>query len=111
MQETVTVTRLTATGTVDRYKNQSFTETSEDIQCAVSLKNMATDYQADQNNVNEGLTLYFPTGTVIDEKDVITVRGLEYVLDGESFDWKSPFSAWTPGVVINVKRRGQTRGS
>lgn len=110
MRETVQVTRRVASGT-DRYNNPTFTESTIEILAAVATTSRSTDYQPDQENVNEGLTLYLPPETVISDSDVITVRGLEYVLDGETFEWLSPFSSWTPGVIINLKRRGQTIGS
>lgn len=56
-----------------------------------------------QDMVTTQPVLYMPTGTVVKPTDTVTVRGVTYDVDGGSNDWRSPFTPWAPGVVVNLK--------
>lgn len=45
-----------------------------------------------------------PAGTVAESRDRFTVRGKQYEVDGDPAEYRSPFTGWEPGVVINLKR-------
>lgn len=49
-------------------------------------------------------TVYLPAGTPIAASDRVKVDGLTYEVDGSPREWRSPFSAWQPGVEIKLKR-------
>lgn len=104
--ETIQVVRRTDTETVDRYDQPVLTETTIEIPgVAVALKGQGTEYKPGETLENDQITLYLPPGTEITNNDTVIVRGVEYLLNGESFTWTSPTTAWTPGVQVDLKRK------
>lgn len=57
-----------------------------------------------RNAVTSGFTLYMPAGTVIGSANRIRVRGEVYDVLGEPAVWRSPFTGWEPGVIVQVAR-------
>jgi hypothetical protein len=45
-----------------------------------------------------------PAGTVVGSVDAVMVRGMRYEVDGVANVWNSPFTGWTAGVVVPLKR-------
>lgn len=60
--------------------------------------------QEARNAVVSGFTLYLPTGTEIGPQNRVVVRGGTYEVLGEAAVWRSPFTGWAPGVVVQVQR-------
>lgn len=60
--------------------------------------------QEARNAVTSGFTLYFPAGTEITPQNRVVVRGGTYEVLGEPAVWRSPFTGWAPGVVVQVER-------
>lgn len=57
-----------------------------------------------RNAVTSGYTLYVPAGAQIAPRDRVRVRGEVYSILGEPAEWISPFTGWTPGIVVQVGR-------
>jgi hypothetical protein len=49
-------------------------------------------------------TVYLPPATDISAVDAVIVFGDTYEVDGRPNRWQSPFSAWSPGVEVKLKR-------
>lgn len=51
------------------------------------------------------VSLYVEPGLNVKPQDEITVRGQRFGVDGAvAGDWVSPFTGWTPGAEIRLKR-------
>lgn len=47
--------------------------------------------------------IYVPTGTVINPRDRVTVRGTVYEVDGETLDFRNPIDSSMDGCQVNLK--------
>lgn len=104
-----TVQVLTAGTTTDPYSNESTpdwsTPTSVDVPgVAVEPRPSGEPLQDARNQVVSGLTLYMPPGTTITPRNRVRVRGVTYDVLGEPAVWRSPFTGWEPGIVVQVER-------
>ena len=57
-----------------------------------------------KSNIQSRWRLYFPPGTSVDAYSQVLVRGELYDADGESGDWRSPFTQTAHGIEMLVKR-------
>ena len=57
-----------------------------------------------RNAVVVGYTLYLPDAAGVTARSRIIVRGNTYEVLGEPAEWRSPFTAWAPGAVVQVQR-------
>lgn len=48
-------------------------------------------------------TLYVPSGTVMDHRDRVTVRGKAFEVDGEVRDFRNPYGESMNGCSVNLK--------
>lgn len=101
--ERITQIRLSSTST-DSYGQPVYTETQIALDAIVSARVSGTNYDPDQIVLVEGITLYLPGGTDVQDDDKFIVRGKRYEVDGEAFDWRAGLSAWNPGVVVNLQK-------
>ena len=101
--ESITQTRRSSTST-DSYGQPVYTTTSVTLQAMVSARVSGTNFDADQIVITDGLTIYLPANTDVQDDDKFTIRGKVYEIDGESFNWVSGLSGWNPGVVVNLQR-------
>jgi len=101
--ESITQIRRSSTS-VDSYGQPVYTTTSTTVQAIVSARVSGTNFDADQIVVTDGLTIYLPTGTDVQDDDKFTIRSKTYEVDGEAFDWRDGLSSWSPGVVVNLQR-------
>lgn len=98
-----------SSATTDSYGEPIVVETPYLVDAiAVSARVTGSNFNPDEIVVTEGLTLYLPAGTVVDDNDLFLVRGRYYEVDGEAFDWKNGLGSWNPGVVVDLQR--QTSG-
>lgn len=105
-----TVTVLTAAADVDPYSGESVA--SWDLPAGeVEVPGVGVEPRPSQepvrearNAVTSGFTLYFPAGTEITPQNRVVVRGGTYEVLGEAAVWRSPFTGWAPGVVVQVER-------
>jgi hypothetical protein len=104
-----TVQVLTAGTTTDPYSGEPAedwdTATSADVTgVAVEPRPSGEPLQDARNQVTSGFTLYMPQGAAITSKNRVSVRGATYDVLGEPADWRSPFTGWEPGIVVQVER-------
>ena len=101
--EDITQIRVSSTS-VDEYGQPVTVEEEIPIKGIVSARVSGTNYDPDQIVLAQGLTVYFPAGTVVEDDDKFIVRTKRYEVDGEAFDWRSGLGSWNPGVVVNLQR-------
>jgi len=104
-----TVQILTAGITTDPYSEDDAPDwdnpTSVDVdRVAVEPRPSGEPLQDARNQVTSGYTLYMPPGTAITSANRVTVRNVTYDVLGEPAEWRSPFTGWQPGVVVQVER-------
>ena len=100
--ESVTRIQRNSSGT-DAYGQPVYVDTETEILAMVSARVQGTNYSPDEIVVADGLTLYLPAGTEVEDSDRFRVRGKVYAVDGQAFDWVSGLSSWNPGVVVNLQ--------
>lgn len=106
--ETVTVRRQASTPSGEDsqgnpiYPTSSFTVTG----CVFAPRDSGETGSTVGPRIITGGTVYAPQGTVFESTDVLTIRGDEYVVDGESGVWVAPFESVRGGVEVAVKRGG-----
>lgn len=105
-----TVTVLAGTPVVDPYSGEE-TGTDWDAPTSVDVTGVAVEprpsgepVQDARNAVTSGFTLYFPAGSVVTAANRVRVRGHVYSVIGEPADWRSPYTGWAPGIVVQVGR-------
>lgn len=97
-------------GTTDPYGDPT-PGTSVDVEgCAVAPRS-STDIggtsgvvERGRNGVLVGLTVFFPSGTVIVDTDRFLIDGVLFQLEGVAGVWRSPFTGWEPGVEAALSR-------
>ena len=100
---------LTAGTVTDPYSGES--TPSWDTSTEVSFSGIAVEprpssepVQDARNAVTSGYTLYgFPVGSVT-AANRVRVRGVVYEVLGDPADWRSPFTGWAPGLVVQCGR-------
>lgn len=105
-----TVTVLTAGEVVDPYSGQPTTTDWENL-VEVDVPGVGVEPRPSQeplqdarNSVTSGYTLYMPAGAQIDAKSRVRVRGEVFNVLGVPAVWRSPFTGWEPGIVVQVDR-------
>lgn len=71
---------------------------------AVADGSTAEFNQPGREAVSVDLVGYGPPGVDVKSSDRFRVRGELYNVEGEPFVWRSPFTGWTPGVVVKWSR-------
>lgn len=101
-----TVTRLRGVATEDPYSGEDsaldWSDPAElDIPgCAVASGPTSDPNLDARDMVVSDFTVYAPAGTEVFPSDRVIVRGFVCEVVGRPFDWVSPFTGRTPGVVI-----------
>ena len=88
----------------DSYGQPVFTTTTTTVSALVSARVSGTNFDADQITVTDGLTIYLPPVTDVQDDDKFIIRSKTYEIDGEAFDWRDGLGSWTPGTVVNLQR-------
>lgn len=102
--ETVTIKRRSATAT-DAYGNKTYSLTTITVKnVLVGFGNSSEPVEVERDAIDARLTLYFPNGTAIEEGDRFTIRGTEWVKDGNPEVFNPPFD-YSAGVVVRVRKR------
>lgn len=94
-----------SSSSVDSYGEPIIVETETTVSAIVSARVTGSNFNPDEIVVTEGLTVYLPSGTVVDDDDKFVVRGRNYEVDGEAFEWKAGLGSWSPGVVVDLQRQ------
>lgn len=104
--ETVQIVRKTRSGTNEYGLPSDITET------LITVNNVLVGFDSseepvivNEDPVNTSVSLYMPTGTVIQTDDEFIIRGERFVKDSRPMDWQSPFAGFDAGVVVKVRQR------
>lgn len=106
-----TVTRLRATAITDPYSGEqtgldwSSPSELEIAGCAVASGGSLEPLQDARNAVDSDFDVLAPFGADVRAADRLVVRGLTCEVAGRPFDWRSPFTGWEPGTLIQAKIR------
>ena len=101
-----TVVIVTPAKDADAYSGDPATDESEVAVDGVAVEpRPSSEPQQDARNaVTSGFTLYLPAGTVIGPENAVRVRGGTFSVLGEPAVWRSPFTGWEPGVIVQCER-------
>lgn len=100
--EPITVTSRTQTGS-DEYGDPIYMVTTVTV-TGVLAPAIGAETTSGQDQVITQPTAFLPAGTVVDSLSKLTIRGVDYEVDGTPEDWRSPFTGWQPGIVVPLKR-------
>jgi hypothetical protein len=103
IMESVTQVQRSSSAT-DSHGLPVWVETRTQVNAIVAARSSSLLTEADALTITQGLTLYLPSGTPIQDGDRFEVRGKTYVIDGEPFDWRDGLGYWNPGTVVNLTR-------
>jgi len=100
---------ITAGTTTDPYSQSTVTDWStatERIEsCAVAPGGSTELSQIARDAVDSDFDLIFDHDPGITAQDRVRVRGLVCEVSGRPFEWRSPFTGWNAGTVVQVKIR------
>lgn len=104
-----TVVVLAATTSTDANYNRQVEDWSDPAQTvvdgvAVEPRDLTEAFRDGRPVVTSGFTLYFPAGTTVTSQNRVRVRGEDYAVEGDPAEWRSPFSDWAPGIVVQTRR-------
>lgn len=103
--ETITIKRRSATAT-DAYGNPTYTTTTITVKDAlVAIGASSEPIDASRDPLDAKLTIYLPNEVAVQESDTFVIRNTNWVKDGQSEEWVSPFVGLEGGRVIPVRRR------
>ncbi len=106
-----TVTRLRAATTVDPYSQESSADWSQPPAeldfpgCAVAASGSSEPLQTAREAVDSDFDVFMPADADVTPQDRLVVRGLVCEVVGRPFVWSSPFTGWTPGLVVQASIR------
>jgi hypothetical protein len=92
---------------VDEYGEPVFVLTEIDVQALVANRTSATLFEAAEISLVQGLRLFLPAGTEVQDDDRFRVRGKVYEMDGDAFDWRDGLGSWNPGVVVDLQKESE----
>ena len=80
------------------------TVVDSDERAAVEPRPTPSENNDARNAVTHGFTLYCKPGLNVTAKHRVRVRGQMWDVLGEPAEWRSPFTGWEPGTVVQVGR-------
>lgn len=105
-----TVVRLRGSASVDPYSGEA-TGTDWAAPDRLEVYGCAFDPGGSQEPLEDGRSVvitrpkvYAPADADILPGDRLEVRGVEYEIEGDPAVWRSPFTGWEPGMVVNLER-------
>jgi hypothetical protein len=72
--------------------------------CGVEPRPSTEPVQDARNAIVSGFTLYLPPDVAVSAGSRVRVRGQVHEVLGEPAVWRSPFTGWAPGVVVQTQR-------
>jgi len=103
--ETILIHRFSSTS-VDAYGNPETDSTTISVSnVLVSFESTNEPVEISRDPIDAKMTLYMPTGTVIENDDRFEVRGEMWLKDGIAKDWRAPSNSFETGVVVHVRKR------
>jgi hypothetical protein len=101
--ESVVLQSRVASG-VDQYGDDTFTTVSTTFEnVPVAPRGVSVENQDMRDTVFLGISVYLPSGTVVNAVDRVVVRGKTYEVEGQPFEAISPFTGWAPGVAVALR--------
>lgn len=70
--------------------------------CAVWPGAMASQLLADRDLTTCDYVVAFPASSDIKTTDQLTIRGATCDVEGIPFDYRSPFTGWAPGLIVQA---------
>jgi hypothetical protein len=104
-----TVTRLRGAPVLDPYSGEQTDVDWDDLDeleisgCGFNPGQSSEPVQDARTAVIARPEVYAPAGSDVHAGDRLTVRGVTFEVDGNPADWRSPFTGWSPGLVIPLK--------
>lgn len=103
--ETISIKRRSATGT-DDYGNPVYTFTNITIKDALlAIGGSDAPISTERDAIDAKISIYLPLSANVQDDDVFTIRGSEWVQDGTSEKWIPPFTGLEGGQMIPVRQR------
>lgn len=104
------VERLRAGTKIDPYSGEEIgsdwsNPDVEEMVAAVAPGASVEAWQVGRDTVDIAYTLYLPFGADVLVTDRVVVRGETFDVDGLVAGWRSPFTGWEAGTVVQLKRR------
>lgn len=99
---TVTLVRRTK-GAPDSLGNDTWTEGASPAKAIYSPGGSSEQIQG-RDTVVTTATVYLEPSADVRYIDAVIVAGQRFEIDGEPITWTSPFTAWTPGVEVHLRR-------
>lgn len=106
-----TVTRQRGTAIIDPYSGETTgiswaTPSLLAIPgCGIASGGSLEPLQDARNAVDSDYDVIAPYGSDILAGDRVVIRGLTCDVAGRPFDWRSPFTGWAPGTLVQAKIR------
>lgn len=100
------VTHITRTKSgVDSYGDDTYTSLSTVLNnVPVAPRGVSVETQDMRDTVFVGLSIYVPFGTVVNAVDRFIVRGQTYEVEGQPVSETSPFTGWSPGMAVALRK-------
>lgn len=105
-----TVTRLRATTTANPYSGEPDGDPDWTTPSTLAIPGCGFDpggsiesADARRDAVTTQPTVYAPSDADITAADRVLVRGVTYEVDGRPALWRSPFTGWEPGLVVQLR--------
>lgn len=102
MTQTGTLHHVTQSGS-DEYNDPTTSETTETVGCLLQQRTRIEQTAGGQIST-ETLVLFLPAGTDVDTIDYVTVDGLDYQLDGPTWEAFNPRSRSVSHIEAWVRR-------
>lgn len=87
----------------DEYGNDRWTTAETTMIAAVAPRVSREDMQS-RDQVTSGLIMWTPPGVDVVATDQFRIRGAVYEVDGDSMDWRSPFTGRVAPVQIMLTK-------
>lgn len=105
-----TVVVQTAGAVTDPYSGDPATDWDSPTElevpgCGIADGGSLEPLQDSRNAVESDFDVIMPPGTAVTSSDRLVVRGRVCEIVGRPFDWRNPFTGWTPGLIVRAKLR------
>jgi hypothetical protein len=103
--EPIIIHRRSQSGT-DEYGNPSWTTSTTLVRdCLFWYGSTSEPTDVSRDPVDAQLTVCFPEGTSVQDGDEFEIRNTMWVKDGIPNEYPQLWPGFTPGVIVNVRKR------
>lgn len=100
--EPISVVTRTASGQRDSAGN--VTKPVESTVTYTGAFDPAIGFDQQSGQVSSQPQAYLPFNAAVSSSSVLVIRGKRYEVDGEPAPWRNPFTGWSPGVQVPLRR-------